>query len=101
MIQLNRFFYNFAKFREDLLLVIAVAAAIEQTWRTADVAAIFIGPLDDFCVMGTFVHDSDSLIARLTALSWYCWASSPSLPAMTTVLATFGCSKFRWLPLPP
>jgi hypothetical protein len=67
--QLDCLLDDSAKFSKDLLLIVAVTAAVKQTGRSADVATILFGPLDNFHVSITISHDFDSLMARFTSLS--------------------------------
>ena len=68
-IEIQGFLDDFTEFREDLLFIATMTASIKQTRTTTDKALIFIRPLNDFHVAGTFAHLAESSMAILTALS--------------------------------
>ncbi len=51
-------FDDLAKLIKHRLFVGAVATAIDKAGRTADVALVLFGPLNDLCVTRAFLHDS-------------------------------------------
>jgi hypothetical protein len=70
VIESDGLFDDLAKLLKHRLLVGTMAAAIDEAGRTADVALIFLGPLNDLCVTCAFLRDFDSSIARRTARTW-------------------------------
>src|ERR1700694_1079317 len=63
-------FYDAAQFVEDDFLVVPVTATVDQPGRTADVAVVLVGPLNNLYVSRTVFHFSDSWIASCTARTW-------------------------------
>ena len=61
--ELDRLFDEVAQFGEDLFLVRAVTAAVEQAGAAADEALVVFAPFHDFDVAGCVVHFWDSSIA--------------------------------------
>ena len=57
VVESDGLFDDLAKLIKHRLFVEAVAAAIDEAGRTADVALVLLGPLNDLCVPRAFFHD--------------------------------------------
>ena len=90
LIELNGLFDDLTKLGKHCLFIITVATAVEQPRATADKATVLFRPFDNFHISAGLIHDPDSSIARLTARSWYCLASSLGFPEIATGLVTPG-----------
>ncbi|MDP1671325.1 MAG: hypothetical protein Q8L63_04470 [Alphaproteobacteria bacterium] len=66
-VQINGFFDNYTKLLEDLLLVITVAAAENQSRRAAYIALVFFKLFSNFSVFNAVFHCCDSSDTRRTA----------------------------------
>jgi hypothetical protein len=55
-VERNGFLYDLTKLLKDSLFVRTVAPAIYQTRRVADIALIFLRPLDNLCISRSIFH---------------------------------------------
>ncbi len=56
MVESDSFFNDLAKVIKHRLFVETMATAIDKAGRTADIALVFLRPLNDLCVARAFLH---------------------------------------------
>src|SRR5512139_1600417 len=67
LVERDRFLDNSAQLVEHLPFIVAMAATVDQTGRTSDVALILFRPFDNLHVSSALFHFFDSSIASCTA----------------------------------
>jgi hypothetical protein len=60
MVEIYGVFDDSAQLVEHGLLILGVTAAIDQAWRTADIAVILLGPFNDLYISSAILHFFDS-----------------------------------------
>ncbi len=56
MVKSDGLLNDLAKLVKHRFFIWAVTAIIDETRRTANVALVFLGPLNDLCITRTFLH---------------------------------------------